>query len=441
MVKKLAFRFFTPVIVLAFSCVLLAASPRDDQSKTAMDKAYMAKCGQCHGEKGKGDGSAAALLDPRPRDFTSGKYKFRSTESGSIPTDEDLAATIQNGLHGTAMPDWKPFLKGDTLKAVVVYIKAFSPRFAKEKPKPIKVGTPVPSSAGSIAEGKRVYEKLQCGKCHGFDGAGAGAIAADLKDEWGYNIVPTNLTEPWTFRGGATAKYVLLRFQTGIDGTPMPSYNGSATETEMWNLANYVVSLARKPVWTMNEQELKSFYAAHDAKNKQHPVQRGKYLVEVLGCAYCHSPIREDGSIVEELKYAGGQRWQLVPFGNFVSYNLTSEKETGLSNWTDDQIKKFLTTGTRRDGSRMYPFPMPWAAYAGLKPEDLNAIVSYLRTIPPVYNKIPDPQSSNIFSYMWGKFKMLILKKDLPFFTYPGNAGTTKEKSMGAVVMTKEGRP
>lgn len=51
----------------------------------------------------------------------------------------------------------------------------------------------------------------------------------------------------------------------------MPSYIGSASASEMWNLANYVVSLARKPVWAMNEQEIKAFYAALDNAAKQQP--------------------------------------------------------------------------------------------------------------------------------------------------------------------------
>src|ERR1051325_2729042 len=96
---------------------------------------YDARCSMCHGIDGKGDGVAAALLKPRPRDFTSGKYKFRSTESGSIPTDDDIERTIQNGLHSTSMPDWKDYLTGDSLKAIVSYLKSFSPRFQQESPK------------------------------------------------------------------------------------------------------------------------------------------------------------------------------------------------------------------------------------------------------------------------------------------------------------------
>ena len=145
--------------------------------------------------------------------------------------------------------------------------------------------------------------------------------------------------------------------------------------------------------------------------------------------------------MIEELKFAGGQRWNLYPFEDVVSYNLTSDKETGLGNWTDDQIKTLLTKGIRRDGTRMIPYPMPWAALAGLREDDLNAVIAYLRSLPPVYNKIPDPKSPNIFSYLWGKFQALILKKSLPLHTYPGNAGTTHGKGISATDQpVKEGQ-
>jgi hypothetical protein len=117
-----------------------------------------------------------------------------------------------------------------------------------------------------------------------------------------------------------------------------------------------------------------------------------------------------------------------MAYGDFVSYNLTSDKDTGLGGWTDDQIKTFLTRGVRRDGTRMLPFPMPWTSYANLTAADLNAIVAFLRTIPPIANRIPAPQSENIVSYLWDKFRMLILKTDLPLVTYPGNAGTPEGK-------------
>lgn len=72
----------------------------------------------------------------------------------------------------------------------------------------------------------------------------------------------------------------------------------------------------------------------------------------------------------------------------------------------------------------MLPFPMPWPSYASLTESDLNAIVAYLRTLPPISNRIPAPARANIVSYLWGKFRLLILKSDMPLVAYPGNAGS-----------------
>ena len=401
---------------------------------------YKAKCAPCHGVEGKGNGPESALLHPKPRNFTSGTFKFRTTESGSIPADDDLVNTVKNGLPGTSMPPWGRFLNVDSIRSVVDYVKSFSPRFTSEQTKPVRIGQVVPSSPASIAKGKKVYEQLQCAACHGSDGKGTGALAENLTDDWGEPIRPTNLDEPWSFRGGSTAKDIYMRFRTGVDGTPMPSYVGSATEQEMGNLANYVVSMARKPVWAMNTDELAAFYKDEDNQAKKNPLRRGEYLVHSLGCAHCHSPFNDDGGAIRELMFAGGQKMDLYPFGVYVSYNLTSDKETGLSGWTDDEIRKFVTTGVRRDGTRMLPFPMPWTAYAHLKPEDLTAVIAYLRTIPPVYNKIPSPQKLNIFSYLWGKFRGLILHKDDPAYSYPGNAGETRSASISENQNRGEGR-
>jgi mono/diheme cytochrome c family protein len=313
-----------------------------------------------------------------------------------------------------------------------MYVKSFSPRFKTEQLKPVKLGQILASTSASIQAGKKVYEKLQCGSCHGTDGAGTEAITNDFVDDWGNELGATNLTEPWIFRGGATAEDIYLRFRTGIDGTPMPSFIGSASDQEMWQLANYVVSLARKPTWQMTADEINKFYTDQQKKITADPAARGKYLVNSLGCADCHSPRNEDGTMMEQFRLAGGQRWSCGPYGDYFSRNLTSDKETGLGNWSDEEIKQAMTRGTAKDGRRFLPFTMPWTAYANLNNEDLSAIVSYLRTVPPVYNNIPLPKSLNVFSYLWGKFKMLILREDFPSVIHPGNTGTTKDKPLAA---------
>jgi len=385
---------------------------------------YDAHCANCHGAAGKGDGPASSLLTVRPRDFTLGRYKLRSTESGAVPTDDDLLRTIKSGMHGSAMPEWAPFLTDVQVRAVAIYIKSFSRRFASEAPQAIALADPPAASPDSITHGKAIYERLKCASCHGDDGTGRGAVNTDLKDDWERPIAATRLTEPWTFRGGATPRDILLRFRTGMSGSPMPSFKDAATDVEMGHLANYVVSLARKPVWEMNAADVKAFYEDLNRQERSDKAARGRYLIDTLGCKYCHSPIHEDGSAIEEFIMAGGQRLSIYPFLEPVSYNLTSDRNTGLGAWTDDQIKGVLTRGVRPDGSRMLPFPMPWPAYGNLKPEDLDALIAGLRSLAPVSNAIPAPKEPSLIPYLWGKFQFLVLKRDIPSTDYPGNAGT-----------------
>ncbi len=384
---------------------------------------YDTHCAECHGETGKGDGPASGVLHPKPRDFTAGKYKLRTTESGSIPTDDDLVRSVRQGVYATAMPGWQTLLSEGDILAVVDYIKSFSPRFATETPRPVDAGAPVPSSVESIARGQSAYEKLRCASCHGNDGRGAGAITVRFQDDWQQPLTATDLTETWTFRGGATAHDVFLRFRTGMSGTPMPSFADAATAPEMWDLANYVISLGRKPLWSMDATEVAAFYARQQTEAKADPVKHGEQLIESLGCSLCHSPVDEHRRMIPGMRLAGGVLIRIEPYGDYPSGNLTSDKDTGLGNWTDDQIKQVIVRGTLPDGTRLLPFPMDWASFSTLTPDDLNAIVAYLRTVPPVSNKVPKPVRRFLPLYMWGKFKLLILGDDPPMTFFTGNYG------------------
>ena len=415
-------------VCAAAATLLVAAAvsqlPARVEAQPRGKNVYDAHCVECHGDMGRGDGPSAALVTPRPRDFTSGKYKIRSTESGSVPTDDDLIQSVRQGLYGTSMPAWARILSDAEIADVVAYIKALSPQFATA-PRPVSVGAGVPSSPESVTRGQQAYDKLQCGKCHGSDGRGTGAVATTFEDDWRQPLRAADLTEPWTFHGGATARDVYLRFRTGMAGTPMPSFAEAASDSEMWDLSNYVVSMARKPVWSMNADEITALYAAQAADAKANPVKRGAYLVETLGCVGCHSPLDEQKRMLPGLKLAGGMLLRIVPFGDYPTGNLTSDKATGLGNWSDEEIKRVITKGILRDGTRLLPFPMDYASYSTMTADDLNAIIAYLRTVPPVTNKVPAPRRAFLPFYLWGKFKMLILGQDPPMVFFPGNAGVT----------------
>jgi mono/diheme cytochrome c family protein len=385
---------------------------------------YEAHCVECHGDSGHGDGPAAAFLNPRPRDFTTGKYKIRSTDAGTAPTDDDLIRSVRQGVYGTSMPPWDRVLSDTDIRDVVAYLKTLAPNFTDLAPKEINPAATIPSSPESIARGQNVYAKLQCGKCHGSDGRGAGAVTTTFEDDWKQPIVAADLTEPWTFRGGATSRDLFLRFRAGMTGTPMPSFADAASDADLWDLANYVLSIGRKPVWSMTPQEVADLYARLDAEAKSNPVKRGAYLVDALGCSGCHSPVDSGKHLVPGMRLAGGVRVRIEPFGDFPTGNLTSDKETGLGSWSDEEIKRAITKGILRDGTRLLPFPMDYASFSTMTDDDLNALVAYLRTVPPVANRVPKPTWTPLPFYLWGKFKMLILGIEPPLVFYAGNAGT-----------------
>ena len=83
-----------------------------------------------------------------------------------------------------------------------------------------------------------------------------------------------------------------------------------------------------------------------------------------------------------------------------------------------------MTKGILRDGSRLLPYPMDYASFSTLSADDLNAMVAYLRTVPPVSNQVPPPSKPLLPIYLWGKFKFLILGGDPPMVFFAGNVGT-----------------
>ena len=206
---------------------------------------YAQECSGCHGIKGDGQGVFATRLIPRPRDFTRGLFRYRSTSTGQLPTDEDLQRSVTHGLTGSGMPAFQAFLSPSDIRDVVAYLKQFSPRFAQENPpRPLAISDPPAVSAERMARGVQLYQDSGCPSCHGDTGKGDGRSGQDLKTSEGDPITPRNLTDKWSFRGGSTPHAVFQRLVTGMDGSSMASYNDALTEDQMWNLVFYVLTLS-----------------------------------------------------------------------------------------------------------------------------------------------------------------------------------------------------
>jgi cytochrome c oxidase cbb3-type subunit 2 len=207
---------------------------------------YETKCAGCHGKYGNGRITAASanstnfntayhFLNPQPRDFTTAAFKSRTTPSGALPTDEDIFRTISRGIRkGQIMPAWGNAADGHVIPEqdrwdLVDYVKTFSPRFKSEQvPEPIQIPTPpypslkeVPASV--IQEGRMVYRTLQCWSCHGNAGKGDGPSSNELVDDWESPIRPFDFTTG-AFKFGDSPADVFRTFNTGLNGTPMPSF-------------------------------------------------------------------------------------------------------------------------------------------------------------------------------------------------------------------------
>jgi mono/diheme cytochrome c family protein len=206
---------------------------------------YLKYCSQCHGEKGDGVGYATPHLLPRPRDFTLGKFKVRTTPNGALPTHQDLVNIIRRGMPYTSMPAWPDFTE-QQVSDLAYFVKTFYADFANPEvvPKPVEFPSAPSVSDESIELGRKLYVETGCVKCHGTLGRADGPSASTLTDEAGYPIRAANLAQSWTFRGGSSREDIFRTMSTGFNGTPMPSFSDSLSPEQRWAITDFIVSLS-----------------------------------------------------------------------------------------------------------------------------------------------------------------------------------------------------
>lgn len=235
--------FFTGSILYSGEVNLGTETEREEGKKL-----YLNYCAHCHGVDGDGEGSAMRYFHPKPRDFTGGKFKLRSTESGELPTDNDIIQVIQKGMPYTGMPAFPDFNE-EEYQNLAYYLKTFNDDFTDPDfiVDPLSFPKAPPYSEESALKGKEIYTINECNGCHGESGRADGISASTLEDDFGdikYHIRPADLTKKWTFRRGPTREDMYRAFTTGLNGTPMPSYKDSITPEDRWHLVNYIYSLS-----------------------------------------------------------------------------------------------------------------------------------------------------------------------------------------------------
>jgi mono/diheme cytochrome c family protein len=222
-------------IALAGCGTATAAEP---EPAAAPDAAalYDRYCLACHGSAGKGNGPAALWLSPPPRDFTAGDFKWRTTASGTPPTDADLTAAIRIGVPGTSMHAFSVGLTDADVTALIDIVKSFAPKRFERPPSPLQIGAPPAVDDAMLARGKQVYADLGCPSCHGDGGKGDGPSAATLKPAPPYDLTARPMRRP----GGGSLEAIYTSLATGLDGTPMPSYAGTVSDADLWAVSAFV---------------------------------------------------------------------------------------------------------------------------------------------------------------------------------------------------------
>jgi mono/diheme cytochrome c family protein len=242
---------------------------------------------------------------------------------------------------------------------------------------------------------------VACGNCHtpqGPEGPGAGQeLAGQVIETPEFTAVAPNITpDPETGIGRWSDAEISAAIREGrrpdgsIIGPPMPIglYRGMSDR----DVQAVVLYLRQVPPvrhalprseypFPLPESYGPSVGAVGEVP-RDDPVAYGAYLAGPLGhCIECHTPL-VDGRIDYAKRLGAGGVPFLGPWGGSVSANITSDPEHGIGAWSDAEIKRAITQGIGVDGARLLP-PMGYAYYATLVEADLDALVAYLRTIPP----------------------------------------------------------
>jgi mono/diheme cytochrome c family protein len=242
---------------------------------------------------------------------------------------------------------------------------------------------------------------LTCGNCHSPKGP-TGDIPGKLFsgglswDEPPFKVTASNITQDKdTGIGGWTDAQIKTLMRTGIlpNGVHiamiMPTgFYHIMTDRDLNAVVAYLHTIkpisnkVADPVYKMPQAEhvLPGGEKPYTEAMMSDKVKKGFYLATIAHCMECHTPMEKGMRQWDTRLGAGGFDFP-GPWGVSTSRNITSNKTKGLGGWTDAEIKRAITTGVSKDGSHLKP-PMGFHYYATLTPEDLDAMVAYLRTVP-----------------------------------------------------------
>ncbi len=241
---------------------------------------------------------------------------------------------------------------------------------------------------------------LTCGNCHTPKGPNGDIkeklLSGGLEfDEPPFKVTASNITpDKETGIGNYTDEQLKTLLRKGIkpNGVPaamiMPSgFYEIMTDRDLDAVIAYLHTV--KPIKNKVPDPIYKVPQAHiippggDKKftdaDMADPVHKGFYIATIAHCFECHTPLGARGRDWD--KFGAGGFELKGPWGVSVSRNITSSKTKGIGAWTDAEIKRAITTGVSKDGSKLKP-PMAYHMYATMTPNDLDAVVAYLRTVP-----------------------------------------------------------
>ena len=244
---------------------------------------------------------------------------------------------------------------------------------------------------------------MTCQNCHTPKGPNGDIVDKALSggltfDEPPFKVTASNITpDPETGIGKWTDAQIKTLMRTGVRpngvhvaGVMPTGFYGILTESDLDAIVAYLRTVkpinnkVPDPIYkiALPRQVFPGSEAPMPQADFADTVKRGFYLATIGHCMECHTPFGQAGVDFKGSLGKGGREFP-GPWGKSISRNITSSKTKGIGNWTDAEIKQAITHGVSRDGSPLKP-PMGYPYYAHMTDADLNGVVAYLRTVPPL---------------------------------------------------------
>jgi len=208
------------------------------EERSSGRQVYETYCIGCHGDTGLGDGEASVFLNPKPRNFVKGDYKyFHFSESGPFPSDQSLEITIRNGIPGSSMPAF-PLLSDQEIGEVNTYLKSLH-QAGWQEPAPIQAaGEPVQVVGQS---GEELFQAGGCNACHQLDALGATGGVGPSLNQVGSRLSPEEIEQSITDPDAVIAE--ICPAGPCLGGVMPQDFADRLTDEQLDTLATYLSAL------------------------------------------------------------------------------------------------------------------------------------------------------------------------------------------------------